>query len=83
MRLVLLAALLALAPGCVPPSPAAAQSTGSCRIDSECTLVDVCGCSCHAELGRALPPMECSAACDGTPCAGHRAVCDAGVCVMR
>jgi hypothetical protein len=84
MRIVLsLAALVALAPGCVPASTAAAQSTGSCAVDAECVLVDVCGCSCHAELGRTLPPVVCSVACDARPCDGHRAVCEAGACVMR
>ncbi len=84
MRLVLsLAALLTLAPGCVPASRAAAQSTGPCTVDAECVLVDVCGCSCHAELGRTVPPIVCSAACDATPCAGHRAACRAGTCVME
>lgn len=69
--------------GCVPASGAAAQSTGPCTVDAECTLVDVCGCECHAELGRALPPMACSEACPGRPCEGHRAVCRAGTCVMQ
>lgn len=69
--------------GCAPASRAAAQSTGPCTVDAECSLVDVCGCECHAELGRALPPMACSEACPGRPCEGHRAACRRGVCTME
>lgn len=68
--------------GCAPAAPAAAQATGRCTADAECTLVDVCGCECRAELGRPLPPA-CSEACPGRPCEGHRARCRAGVCVME
>ena len=69
--------------GCAPAAPAAAQASGPCTVDAECSLVDVCGCECRAELGRALPPMACSEACPGRPCEGHRARCRSGVCVME
>ena len=81
--------LAALCCGCAPlaaatpVSPASAQTTGPCTVDAECTLIDVCGCECRAELGRAVPPMACSEACGGTPCAGHRAVCRGRTCVMQ
>jgi hypothetical protein len=63
-------------------SAAAAQS-GGCHRDADCTLVDVCGCECHAMLGPEPPPPACSEACGGHPCVGHRAVCANGTCVMR
>ena len=72
---------LCLLPGCLPTAPAAAQS--GCHTDADCTLVDVCGCECHAELGPPLPPGACSEACPGHPCEGHRAVCRAGRCAMQ
>ena len=74
-------ALFLFLPGCLPSSPAAAQS--GCRVDADCVLVDVCGCECHAELGPALPPGACSEACPGHPCQGHRAMCRAGGCAMQ
>lgn len=76
-HLALLFAILVT--GC---SAAAAQS-GGCHTDADCTLVDVCGCECHAILGPQPPPMACSEACPGHPCVGHRAVCARGTCVMR
>lgn len=76
-KLVLLFCLLAT--GC---SAAAAQS-GGCHGDADCTLIDVCGCECHAILGPQPPPAACSEACQGHPCVGHTAVCVRGTCVMR
>jgi hypothetical protein len=69
--------------GCVPAGSVAAQRRAQCTVDAECTLVDVCGCECRAEPSRPLPAMACSESCAGTPCAGHRAACEAGTCVVR
>ena len=80
---LVLGVLVGTTSGCAPVASASAQSAGHCTRDAECTLVDVCGCECRAELGPPLPPMACSEACPGTPCAGHRAVCRAGTCAIH
>jgi predicted lipoprotein with Yx(FWY)xxD motif len=83
MRSLLALFVVAIAASIAGCSAAVAQPRASeCQSSRDCTLVDVCGCSCHAAPGHEPPVSACSEACPGHPCEGHRAVCRAGRCAM-